>query len=249
MTGTGLSRRLAETGRYVSAVCEPGGLERAGPGFAVSVRVRLMHARVRALCRAHPQWRREDWGEPINQHDLLATHLLFSIIFADGLRLFGMSLDRRECEDWLHLWRWASSLMGVEPELLPASEPDAYDLAELIHATEGTPDEDARRLADSILSSRNATRWPGGKPIAAGFCRALLGPELADDLGLPNTPARHVVRAMSLVIRPVELARRLVPRLEQELVERGRRAWDEVIEDSAAGHPLRFDPPRSLQRL
>ncbi len=41
--------RLAETSRFVVDVCDRGGMRRFGPGFASTVRVRIMHATVRHL--------------------------------------------------------------------------------------------------------------------------------------------------------------------------------------------------------
>ncbi|MCA9491057.1 MAG: DUF2236 domain-containing protein [Myxococcales bacterium] len=248
VAGPELSHRLAETGRFVSAVCEPGGLRRSGEGFRITVRVRLMHARVRALCAADPRWRERDWGTPLNQRDLLATHLLFSIVFADGLRCFGLDVDRDLCEDWLHLWRLASTLMGVEAELLPATEREATELALLIRATEGPPDDDARRLTEAMLASPNMARWPGGRRVAEGMCRALLGEEASDGLGLRRTPTRHAVRAISWVTGPMDRVATRIPRLEQRLVDRGHRAWRAAIAESAAGLPLRWRPPDALRQ-
>src|SRR5690606_36167406 len=83
-------RRLAETSRFVAAVCEKGGLAPGRPGFSYSIHVRLMHAQVRKMALADERWDRERWGLPINQHDTLATVLLFSVVFLDGLERLGL---------------------------------------------------------------------------------------------------------------------------------------------------------------
>ena len=53
----GVSRRLAETAKFVSAVAEPGGLLPGAEGFRITMRVRLIHAQVRRLIRLKGGWR------------------------------------------------------------------------------------------------------------------------------------------------------------------------------------------------
>ncbi len=203
-----------------------------------------MHAKVRWLVwRDVPTWDAEAWGQPINQHDMLATTILFSEVLADGLRRFGFRITRDEAEDWLHLWRWAGWLMGVEPELLPVTEGGAVELAELILLTQGRPDEDARELVRALLQDA-----PRGTSLAEGFCRALLGDALADDLHLPRTPWRHAVRAASLVVGPVDRLRARSRRLDRAAITWGRRYWVDAVEMGRAGQPLRYAPPEALSR-
>lgn len=239
-------QRLAETGRFVAAVCEEGGLERGGAGFAICVRVRLMHAKVRRLIVKSGRWDRAAWGEPINQHDMLATSMLFSEVFVDGLRQFGLQVTPAEGEDWLHLWRWASVILGVDPELLPVTETEATRMMMLVKLTQEPPDEDSRRLVRGILEAPDAKRWPGGQRLAEGFCRALLGEDLADGLQLPRTPFRHAVRAASLVVGPVDRVRARSRTVERWLVRFGHQYWDEAVARSAEG-PIRFAPPELLR--
>src|SRR5262249_26510714 len=65
------ARRLAETGKFVVDIVESGDMGRRTDGFKTAVRVRLLHACVRAKLRRSPEWKTEAWGHPINQNDLL----------------------------------------------------------------------------------------------------------------------------------------------------------------------------------
>ena len=108
------SRRLAETCRFVQAVSRPRGMYRHGDGFAITLKVRLMHAQVRRLDPRSGRWRADDWGHPVNQHDMLATVILFSAALIEGLRQLGYGVTPDEAEDVIHLWRYAGRVMGVE---------------------------------------------------------------------------------------------------------------------------------------
>ncbi len=127
-------RRLAETSRFVQAVAQYDGFRRTGDAFAITVRVRLMHAQVRSMLRKSPMWKTDQWGEPINQHDMAATILLFSLVFMVGVRKLGLETDPEEADSFMHLWRYGGHLMGVDPEILPTSEFDGWGLAQLIRS-------------------------------------------------------------------------------------------------------------------
>ncbi len=250
LTGTlsrGGARRLAETGRYVAAVSAPGGLLPGAEGWQISLRVRLMHAHVRGLIHRSEGWRSEDWGAPINQHDLLATSLLFSSVFVGGVREMGVQVSDEEAEDHLHLWRWASWLMGVQLELLPDGMAQANRLSDLIERTQGEPDEDARRLVRGLLTP---PKGKGGPPVlrqlAEGLCYGLLPRRQAEGVGLARTPWRHVVRLSRLAVAPAELARRVSPRVEEAMVQYGVRHWERAASLGPDDGTPAFTPPPVL---
>lgn len=252
MTGTlerAGSARLAETGKYVAAVSTAGGLEPGAEGWRISLRVRLMHAHVRRLLRASDRWDASAWGDPINQHDLLATSLLFSIVFVDGVRELGVGVTTEEAEDHLHLWRWASWLMGVRLELLPDTQVRARQLVDLIETTQGPPDDDARRLVDHLLRAPpgRAPR-PVARELALGLLYGLLPRHQADGLGLPRTPWRHAVPLSRLAVIPAELVRRVSRRFEDEMVRYGERHWEEAVRHGLGSASPRYQPPAALRR-
>ena len=246
LTGTRTAFRLAETGRFVVAVCEPSGLRRHGAGLAAATRVRLMHARVRWLVQRSGRWDEAAWGAPINQHDMVATHLLFSMRFVDGLRRLGLGIDEELCADWLHLWRLVSHRMGVVDDLLPTTEHEAQRLTDLIHLTQAPPDDDARRLVASLLSPQSGRpqRLPASVPH--GLCRFLLGDTVGDQLGLVREPWMRGLSAVRGVVRPVDALVRRVRPLEERAMAWGRAHWETAIAEGAAGRPVAFRPTESL---
>jgi hypothetical protein len=146
-------RRLMETSRFVEATCLPGGLRRFAEGFAITVKVRVMHAQVRRLLLESGRWSSEDWGLPINQHDMGGTSLLFSAVPIDSLRKLGFEHGEEEIHLFMQLWRYSGYLMGVSPEVLPTSEREARRLMDMIASTEAEPDDDSRRLTRALFAA------------------------------------------------------------------------------------------------
>ncbi len=247
-------RRLAETGKFVTAVTALDGLRPGALGWQLVLKVRLMHAAVRRLVIDSGRWSHEDWSEPINQHDMMATVLLFSNVFIDGIRLLGVHVTRDEADDYQHLFRWVGELIGVAPELLPATHAEATRLSTFILLTQGPPDDDSRELVNALLEGplRLATnareRWRAERQVAIsrGLCRSLIGDELADALGLRRDGHRHWALGVRTTLRLLESARRGAPRLNEWVQVLGTRYWDFTVNQGLSGVPARYELPERL---
>jgi len=247
-------RRLAETSRFVQAVSLPQGVERYGDGFAIAVRVRLMHAQVRRMCQASPGWDNRAWGTPINQVDMAGTVLLFSVIVIDGLAKLGFPLRPDESEDLLHLWRRVGSVLGVAEELLPTSERDARRLWDLIASTQEAPDADARALAKALIeggvhrASNAEERREASRRAAIGYglSRYLVGQEVADALGYPRARWKAVLPLLSATFRTTLGAARHISALDSWLASVGEQRWHAVVSEGLGAAPATFAMPESL---
>ena len=51
---------------------------------------------------------------------MLATTLLFSEVYVEGLRLFGFDVSEEEGEDWVQLWRFVGVGDGHRGEICAA---------------------------------------------------------------------------------------------------------------------------------
>jgi hypothetical protein len=248
-------RRLGETSRFVQATALPGGLRRNGAGYGITLKVRVMHAKVRRMLRRSPKWNTEMWGDPVNQHDMVGTSMLFSLVFLEGIRAFGIHVDPDEAESFMHLWRYSGHLIGVDPELLPASESDAWRLANLIRATEGPPDDDSRELTRALFQAIETGATPDDRrlgrlrrEVGQGVCRGLVGEELADRLGVPRTRFIAAFHALRTLTRVAEKARRRSDEAHRLAVVSGTRYWERVVALSLEGKPADFIPPEHLSR-
>lgn len=248
------ARRLNETSRFVQAVCRPGGMRRGADGFKITVKVRLMHAEVRRMLARSGRWDAARWGAPINQHDMAATTLLFSLVVLDGLRLLGLDVTPAEAESYLQLWRYAGLVIGCDPDLTPSGEPEARRLGELIAATQGPPDDDSRALTHALLHAgaevaktpRDVRRARVETELGQVLVRGLLGDAMADDLGVPATRWRHALPLLRSVNVAAEQVRHRVPAAHRAAIEQGNRYWDRVVEIGLAGATAEFRPPERL---
>jgi ER-bound oxygenase mpaB/B'/Rubber oxygenase, catalytic domain len=247
-------RRLAETGKFVTAVTELDGLRPGQLGWQVVLKVRLMHAEVRRLILVSGRWSHADWSAPINQHDMLATILLFSNVFIDGIRSLGVHVSKEEADDYQHLFRWVGELIGVEPALLPTTHAEATRLSQLILLTQGPPDADSRELVAAMLEGPlRAAKTPAERAraerqvrVSTGLCRSLVGDDLADALGLRRDGHRHWALGVRTTLRVLERARLRSSRLDELVRELGSRYWQHTLSRGLAGVPARYELPERL---
>jgi hypothetical protein len=247
-------RRLSETSRFVQAVCQPAGLHRFAPGFAITVKVRLMHAQVRRLIGRSQRWRPELWGLPINQYDMLATVLLFSVALIEGLRTLGYAVSDAEADDLCHTFRHVGLLMGVEPALLPTSFAQGGATAAAIRASEGPPDDDARALVAALFEARvNAlVASTGDRKVALrhqtamhAVCRLLLGEAMADALALPRPRFAGLARLVRPAARLASQVNRL-PLVRDWALAAGDRYWDAAVAEGRGEGSATYAPPDQL---
>ncbi|NPU93902.1 MAG: DUF2236 domain-containing protein [Gammaproteobacteria bacterium] len=193
--------RLGETGKWLNDVTEPHGMERFGPGFITTLRVRLVHALVRRHLQNKAEWEPEKWGIPINQVDMLATYLAFGPATLMGARMFGLPIWPRQGAAVMHLWRYIGWLMGVDEQWLALNELDG--LRKLFHTfmTHRLPDEKIRQLGQALRDEPLSRHLSGleGQPRRARFrhwflyqmhmsnSSLILGPVQRRQLGLPMT--------------------------------------------------------------
>ena len=210
-------RRLAETARFVSEATQVDGLRLGRPGRDISLRVSLIHSHVRSACLESGRWRTDLWGLPINQADMFGTLLEFSLLMMDGAQRLGFFLTAQEREAILAVWRYCGHLSGVDPWLLEqlGSEAKTRHLAELLRLVQPGPDEDSLALTEQLLQVPGQNAKGKGPPFLAltvsrihnGLARAFNGPEIANDLGIPDDLWQYSVYPIRATVAPFEWLR------------------------------------------
>lgn len=242
-------RRLAETGRFIADTIQVDGLRRNAPGFASTIKVRLVHAQVRRFLLRSGKWDSDAWGLPINQADMAATNMAFSIAVLHGTRTMGIRFSHEEADSLMQLWRYSGYLSGVDPGLLSTSEREAMEWAELIDLVQPGPDEGSRRLA-AALRDVNLQRAdsPLGRTIAPwlsryhdGLTRATAGDDVADELGIPNPLWKYAVPLTYALLTPVEVLRERLPGATWMSAQVGNFIWQRAVEQELGGKRPRFE--------
>jgi hypothetical protein len=183
-----------------------------------------------------------------------ATGLLFSIFLLDGVRQLGLRFRPEEVDDFLHLWRYSSHLMGVDPALQVASEADAHRLADLVLATQGPPDDDSRALFQALMNAGvAASKTPRDVKLAKrrahfahAICRELLGDEMADGLGVERSSWAYALPSVKRIVRATERVRAAVPRVQSRAAIAGARYWKNVVMLGLEGATTEFVLPEKL---
>jgi hypothetical protein len=178
---TDTKRRLVETTQMVVDVMSPGGLVAGAPGYMDARRVRLMHAAVRYLilndplvirtcdpAERGPHWC-VDWGEPVNQEDLLGTLMTFTRVIFESLDRLGVDLGHEDAHAYLHSWNIVGHLLGIRADLLPIDMASAVALTEAIRRRQYAPSRAGREMAAALVDlAESEMHPPGHGPRAPG---------------------------------------------------------------------------------
>ncbi len=192
----GAQRRVAHTTAWWMDVTEVGGMRPGAAGFEMTLKVRLMHAMVRQRLLRGETWSTDKWGLPVNQLDMQATYLGFSVVHLIALQTTGMWLSRKDREALMHLWRLIAWVMGVEEALLCHSE--AHGRQTLLHnmLTQASADEGSVKLARALMDEPLGRHYAGPLSSWAGrfnkarhlsLVRWFVGAEGMRVLGLPTS--------------------------------------------------------------
>jgi hypothetical protein len=216
------TRRLKQNNRHLAEIFIPGGLERGGDGWMLSVRIRLMHARVRHLLRDSEDWDAAAWGAPLSSAHIGFATAAFSGLLLKRARMLGVSLSAEEARSFMLVWRYSGHLMGVHPELQAATEAEALRLQRIGWLCEPPPDLESILLANGLINAA---------PIVAGITdpaerralvrriytvsRALIGDELADQLRYPRIGGFGTLTALRWRNRLDQALRRLIPAFDR----------------------------------
>lgn len=259
--------RTIEVGSWLIAVNQPGGLERHSDGFELTVRVRIIHALVRADLLRRPDWDADAWGVPICQAYLAYTLVEFTLIPLRAMRRIGAPYLPHEQAAAYARWRYLGHLLGIDTTLLPRDAAEQERLEEVYLLTRPEVDDFCRALVASINRDFLVPEITGVLPrLLAGQAprvvhaleRLFLGEEIADELAIPPTRLTAVIARTGPVLTWVNHRRDLrsssLPRrtrrgkaYEQEQEKRLRRDWGvqhDLVDASPSGgrsHPARGD--------
>ncbi len=222
-----LHRRIAETGQFLIDVMAMGDegvpLGPGSDGQRAARGVRLFHGVVRNWLNAEPgRWDTEADGVPINQEDMLATVLLFSVAALDALDRMGIPYSEDQAEAYVHAWCVAGSLMGVGsasdqvPDigpLLPLQYAEARELGFHIEDRHQKASPEGAELAAALIDHAEDLTPFGFKWLPRTMLSDIATPEVAEVLGVrrPRWPARALVAGLRPINRVAFSVFRITP--------------------------------------
>ena len=185
-------RRLRQNNRHMVEIFMPGGLLRDGDGWKLSVRIRLIHARVRQLLKNSDDWDTESWGEPLSAAHVGYSITAFSARLLEHMKSLGGAYTEEEKESFLAVWRYSGLLMGIPETILFRTKEEALKTFRIGYLCEPDPDEDSIAMANSLVNAAplvaGITDSKARRDLATyvySVSRALIGNELADALKYP----------------------------------------------------------------
>ncbi len=183
-------RRLMQNNRQLLEIFMPGGLERDGDGFKLSLRVRIIHARIRMLLKQSDEWRPEDWGTPVSAAHLGYAIVVFSLRLLHYSKLLGATFNKEEEESVMSLWRYTGYVMGVPETILYTNQEEAARIYHITSLLEPETGEESVVMANTLIDSApklsgitDPTEAKELIEFAHRLSRALLGDRMGDQLG------------------------------------------------------------------
>ena len=227
-------RRLKQNIRHLLDIFMPGGVEPSGDGWKLTMRIRMVHARVRWLFQAAEEWDRDAWGMPISAAHTALAAAAFSARMIQFAEMLGASLDDDDRAGIMEVWSYTAWVMGAPEAILFHNQADGLHLHRVGATCEPEPDFDAVALAHCIVNSAPVVvgvRDPEKRQAAAQYIfrvsRELVGDARAETLRFPARPMMPLLPWLRTKVRLQRSMGRLFPALGKA---RSRRNFLHVLD-------------------
>lgn len=148
----GAVKRLKDTLEFWIHVTRENAMQVHSEAYQLIVRTRLMHSYARlSIKKKVENWDYENWGEPINHWDMIATYTGFSLVTMQGLKKLGIKISDEEEQGVFHLWKYIGCLLGIPENFLPENKQQAVEQLYLWSSLQNKGDEDSSYLAKALL--------------------------------------------------------------------------------------------------
>ena len=216
-------RRLRQNNRHMIELFMPGGMERSGDGWKLSIRVRLVHAQIRYLLKKSEEWNIEELGVPISAAHMGFSAAAFSARLLKHLESLGAEFNEEERKSFMKVWRHSGFLMGVPETILFRDEEEALRLFDVGRMCEPASEPESIAMANSLINSAplvigitdTSARYALAKYVYR-VSRALIGNTLADELKYPANQTFGVLQWFRLQSRYSQMMNRLFPKRNRD---------------------------------
>ena len=185
-------RRLGQNNRHMMEIFLPGGMYRHGDGWKLSLRIRIVHARLRRLLSDSEDWDKEAWGEPISAAHLGYAISAFSARLLKHMKTLGATYNKEEYDSFMAVWRYSGHIMGIPQTILFQDADEALKLWKIALTCEPDSPIESIVMAHALVNSApliaGATEPQARRSLARyvyRLSRGLIGKEFADSLMYP----------------------------------------------------------------
>jgi len=247
-----LTKRLMETAQFVFDVLSPGSFEKNGNAIITTQKVRLIHAAIRFFILKSGRWDAKLYGEPINQEDLAGTLMSFSSLVIEGLGQLGITLSDEEKEGYFHLWRVVGHLIGLDEDLIPATESEGLTLGYAIFNQQLATSHEGKALTASAIGfMEHVTPGTMFDSIPSALVYHFLGEKVAPVVGV-EAPTSFIAEAIPRLMVKIfgeydelEDSSLLLQKISQKF---NRVFLKGMLLYFNKGKNVTFDIPKSLQQ-
>ena len=188
-------RRLKQNNRHLIEIFIPGGLDRNGDGWKTTIRVRLVHSRIRTLLSNSEDWDHRAWGIPLSSAHMAFSITAFSARLLRHIKSLGAEFNEEESVSFMRVWRYTGYVMGIPETVLFKDEADALEIFRIGQICEPRVSSDSIVMANSLINSAPLVLGmsePNERRSLAKYVfrvsRAMIGNQLADELMFPDNP-------------------------------------------------------------
>ena len=231
-------RRVRQNTRHLVDIMLPGGLERYGDGWKLTIRIRLIHAQMRRLLLDSGEWNVAEEGVPLHMAHMALAGTGFSAINLQAVRKLGLRLTQEERESFMYIWRYVTSLLGVPETLLFDNEEEAVHLRRVALLCERPPGPMAVEVTHGYINTvpdlLGVTEPAKRRKLMALLfrtSRALIGNELADALGYPEQSTFGAIATVRIQRRLQIIYSRLAPGAESHALRNFTGALQRSVYD------------------
>ena len=196
-------RRLGQNNRHMMEIFLPGGLYRDGDGWKLSIRIRIVHARLRHLLNNSEEWDTDAWGIPISAAHLGYAVSAFSARLLKHMKTLGADYNNEEYASFMAVWRYTGYLMGIPETILYHDADDALRLYRIGLMCEPEAQVESIVMAHSLINSAPLIAGmsePAERRNLAGYVyrisRGLIGRKTAESLMYPSISSLGSVGAV-----------------------------------------------------
>lgn len=246
----GAVKRLKDTLEFWIHVTRENALQPNSQAYQLIVRTRLMHsyARLKIKDKTH-QWDYENWGDPINSWDMIATYTGFSLVFMQGLKKLGIKISDQEERGVFHLWKYIGYLLGIPEDFLTENRQQSVEQFYWWTTLQDTGDDDSTQLAQALLQENldnTIYKYPFQRKLLKNLHQSmnwfLLDQEVNERLQIPK-PAKTYAVFPKIVVRGNKIFQKIYLRNAtqyQKLVVMGDIQQRQVLSDYIKHTPKDF---------